>query len=793
MALSPGDVASLFNAGQGVDPAAVQAANCVSMLYMQSGTPARDAITASNWTIVGAPTIVSDPFSITAPVITPLSNPNQETMIPPASGYTSYSYYLQPWRAYMDTWSGARFMDGLGVNFRPGTGNEMGSAQMLAEAGFTHGRIEFGWSGLGYPDDTTIGASSLGGWTAQLNALKTFGIKPLILLNNNLGGICPNVALSLNATVAAAIGATTITVSSTAGIVVGKTGLRNQKSGYQVYPFITAINGLVCTLSAPLLVAVPIGAVLCFTLKYHPLCTGNLKNSFSAETMTGWATYTRTICTFVAAQLGNNNFDVEVINEDMTPLDDNNFYIPANANIGALTYTSTFYPSYTLNGNTAGGNRDVLVPITVDVVKQEFPGARIINGMANLRPQDNAFNTPPGVTAFSRHNYTNVNNISPINGVYGVSNPSNPIHATNPPTNAIYGYDGTPASTQSPPAAPNPATVTAGSFFIPTFILSCPEAFVGLGMKTERMITDLLPYPSSRIDGQVSTVYRGPHWRGGLNPITNQTVGCWETETNSDKKSWVNSIMVTPARDSDPASVACWMFMGAKCLLRMFVFNIHKGMGCVFIFSDRNPNEPYVLSVIPEAFFNALNANAGKLNYTIRAQVGMQITALGRLTTLIKPYIQPEPFVVANLTVPTFSSPNPLVIEFSGNSTAADPNLTHLDCLGVFPFQLNPNTYAVFVYVVTRNVATNWNIVPGNVLDPANYMMPSETYDITITGIGFAATAQVLCYDPLTDTYPAVTVQSRSGTQMVLRVLATDYPRVVLISQKLWARRNRRI
>jgi hypothetical protein len=171
----------------------------------------------------------------------------------------------------------------------------------------------------------------------------------------------------------------------------------------------------------------------------------------------------------------------------------------------------------------------------------------------------------------------------------------------------------------------------------------------------------------------------------------------------------------------------------------------------------------------------------------------MQITALGRLTTLIKPYIQPEPFVVANLTVPTFSSPNPLVIEFSGNSTAADPNLTHLDCLGVFPFQLNPNTYAVFVYVVTRNVATNWNIVPGNVLDPANYMMPSETYDITITGIGFAATAQVLCYDPLTDTYPAVTVQSRSGTQMVLRVLATDYPRVVLISQKLWARRNRRI
>ena len=103
-----------------------------------------------------------------------------------------------------------------------------------------------------------------------------------------------------------------------------------------------------------------------------------------------------------------------------------------------------------------------------------------------------------------------------------------------------------------------------------------------------------------------TTAYRGLHWRGGLNPITNSTVGLWETETNCDRKSWVNSIMVTPARDSDPASVACWMFMGAKCLLRMYVFYIHKGMGCVFAFSDRNPNEPYVLSMIPESFFNAL-------------------------------------------------------------------------------------------------------------------------------------------------------------------------------------------
>ena len=307
---------------------------------------------------------------------------------------------------------------------------------------------------------------------------------------------------------------------------MGKTGLSGQKSGYQTYPFITSIAGNVCTLSAPLLVAIGSGATVnAVTLKYHPLCTGSTRNSFSAETMTGWATYTRTICTFTSGIMGSNNYDVEVINEDMTPLDDNNFYSPLMLRRRS-SYTSTFYPTYTLNGNTAGGNKDVLVPITVDVVKTEFVGVRIINGMSNLHPQDNAFNTPPGITVFSRHNYSNLNSISTLNGLYGLSNPPTAVYKpTKPPVNALMGYDGTPTVPQTAPAGPEPATVTAGSFFVPNFVLSCPESPVGLGLKHEWMCTDLLPFPGMLVDGPTGQpAYRGLHWRGGLNPITTQTV-----------------------------------------------------------------------------------------------------------------------------------------------------------------------------------------------------------------------------------------------------------------------------
>lgn len=698
----------------------------------------------------------------------------------------AYSYmYLSPWKSYMDTWSGQKFLDGLGVNFRPGGGNEAGTAKVLADAGFTHARIEFGWSRLQYTDDTQIG-TDLPTWTALLNALKANNIRPLILLNNNQGGMCPFTLLSLTATATSAVGATTITVASTTGIVLGKTGLSSQKSGYQSYPFIKSIAGNVCTLSAPLLVQITNGATIpCVTLKYHPICTGGLANSFTAETIAGWQKYVTTICTFVNSILGNNNFDIEVYNEGTAALDDNNFYSPANATTGSITYTSTVYPTYTFGGTTFGDGREVLTPLTVDIVKTSFPGVRIINGFGNLRPQDNAFDTPPGVTAFSRHNYTDLNGVAPITGFYGVSNPSNPLFGgIHPPTNALYGYDGTPVNSATAPALPNPSTVTAGSFFIPSFTLSCPESFVGMGMKLEWMCEDLLPFPGLRIDGSVSTIYRGAHWRGGLNPITNQTVGLWETETNTDRRVWVDGIMTPTQRDTDPTSINLWMYAGAKSLTRMFVFDIHKGMQTVCAFADRDANNPYVLSIIPESFYTALSANGGVLTPAIQAQAGPQIAAMQGMTTLFKQNMNSIPFTVTPLSVTSISAYKN-VIDFSGDGTAAHPDWRHLDGFGVFPFQASSSTYIIGHYVVTPDVVHNWNF-PGNTgpLDVRNYHMPDEDFNVTLSGFPFDTSSPnvtVTGYDPLTQSTVPVTVISSTSNTITVKVATTDTPRFMVI------------
>src|SRR5260370_36057405 len=46
------------------------------------------------------------------------------------------SFYLAPWRAYMDTWPANQFLGCLGINFNVGADDAEATAQVLAAAGF---------------------------------------------------------------------------------------------------------------------------------------------------------------------------------------------------------------------------------------------------------------------------------------------------------------------------------------------------------------------------------------------------------------------------------------------------------------------------------------------------------------------------------------------------------------------------------------------------------------------------------------------------------------------------------
>ena len=69
IALSAGNVTSLYNGGSGADPRGVQAANLVSFSTLDGTGPWEDWQLNSTWTTTGTPTAVANPFNI-GPVLT---------------------------------------------------------------------------------------------------------------------------------------------------------------------------------------------------------------------------------------------------------------------------------------------------------------------------------------------------------------------------------------------------------------------------------------------------------------------------------------------------------------------------------------------------------------------------------------------------------------------------------------------------------------------------------------------------------------------------------------------------
>src|SRR6478672_7838933 len=55
--------------------------------------------------------------------------------------FGQHSYYLTPWRSYMDTWDKNKYLDALGIAFNVQPQEADATAQMLAEAGIVSARV----------------------------------------------------------------------------------------------------------------------------------------------------------------------------------------------------------------------------------------------------------------------------------------------------------------------------------------------------------------------------------------------------------------------------------------------------------------------------------------------------------------------------------------------------------------------------------------------------------------------------------------------------------------------------
>src|SRR6476620_3413446 len=152
-----------------------------------------------------------------------------------------YSHYLQPWKSYMDTPTGSQLLNCIGINFNVNSKYALATARTLAQCGFKEARMEIGWGNFQYNDPTQIGATQLPGIKTSLQALKQFGLRPLIVLNANSSAPCPTKNFATGAVTASAIGATTIQLSNVSGIIPNYTGLIGQ--AYQTaFPMITSVD-----------------------------------------------------------------------------------------------------------------------------------------------------------------------------------------------------------------------------------------------------------------------------------------------------------------------------------------------------------------------------------------------------------------------------------------------------------------------------------------------------------------------------------------------------------------------
>jgi hypothetical protein len=249
--------------------------------------------------------VVSDPI-----------DPRYLTEVP----FGTSSFWIQPWRAYLDTWPASRLIDSLGINFNVTAKEAPDVARLLQESGFKLARIEISWNMLSYEDPTKfVNEPNI---RTLLTALHDHGMRPLILLNSNSGGPAPSKEVSLETTAEAPAGAqsVTLTPASAAQVVPGKTGF--DKLSFGGYPdiLITSVGASdVATLSKPLSSALPAGAHKGSTLLYAPFGPPELSNgqpnpAFQA-TLQGWLSYVATVCKEAASIFGPKGYDLEVWNE----------------------------------------------------------------------------------------------------------------------------------------------------------------------------------------------------------------------------------------------------------------------------------------------------------------------------------------------------------------------------------------------------------------------------------------------------------------------------------------------
>lgn len=643
------------------------------------------------------------------------------------------SFWIQPWRAYLDTWPASRLTEAVGINFNVNAPEAASTAQLLQSSGFKLARIEISWGQVSYADPSHF--VNEGSLRQRLVALREHGLRPLILLNSNSGGPAPAQAVTLTTTAPAAAGSRTVMLdqASAAAVVPEKTGFANLSFGGNPDILVTSVSGSgKATLSQPLATELPVGPHIGATLRFGPFGPPKLANGATnpeyQRTLNGWLEYVGTVNHLAAEVFGAGNYDFEVWNE---------------LSFGSqFLGESPYYSPVRVSG--FGSITAALMEATVEYLRDPAHGVSpevgITDGFASQTPFVGGGSVPVGTTALSKHLYASplyFPRNATINGVK--------------PLDALGRSD---ATGRNAPFTPK---------FTPNFGSAFPEYYL-TAIQTESLIRDLSP--------DTNTIYGVPHGRD-VEPPGGSPAEIWMTEYNLN----TNTLLPLPTGNQDQyiggTTEAQRELLQAEIVLRSLVSMVNKGLGREYFYAAAH-NPGYEL--ISKSFMNAVDADPA--TYPAGQSGGDTMTALPRM---LSHFAGPGPSgQLRQLSLLSIAQEGDQAV-WSGDGTAAHPNLYTRELLAVLPFQSAPTHFVIPFYVMTPNLTTVWN--PAAPADsPTRFDLPDEHFRITVGNLPETTAApEVSAYDPLRDESTPARLVSQAGDRAVFEISATDYPRLLSI------------
>jgi hypothetical protein len=702
------------------------------------------------------------------------------------------SFWVQPWRAYLDTWPASRLLGSLGVNFNVGPAQAPAVARLLHDSGFRLARLEIPWGGLSYANPARfIHESSI---LTRLRALHAYRLRPLLVLNANSAGPAPAKPVTIETTAPAAAGSTTVSLSpaGAAAVIAGRSGfdpgnfhtIRRArlpvapKNRPNVTPaqrqallariraarraqvragltplvlngrpdiLITRVGpGGVATLSRPLPAALPAGAHEGTTLRYAPFGPPRLPdgspNPAFEETLRGWLGYVSTVSRAAQSVFGAGGYDLEVWNE----LSFGSQFLNAQAYTSRGPGKASLKAINTVTKEVVKALLDRTVAFIRDPANGIAPRVGISNGFASQSPFPSGASAPLGLTAISKHPY-----VGPK--VFPAELRKGRVH----PVNALGARD----------------TASKRSFtplFIPAYQSLMPE-YMLTATSAETLTRDLAPITTN--------VYRLPHGRN-VGPPGGSPVQKWVTEYNlaPGKATVVGPDGVTlQTGSSSILTPADKVHFHAKALLRSLVAMVNKGAAREYFFAA----SPSALGMISEGFLSAARAHPG--SYPGAATGG---ETMDGFRNLLARFQGPGPNGAARQLQLLSIAQNGNHAQFAGDGSSAHPPLHDRDVLAVLPFQSSPTRFVIPIYVMTRDLLTLYR-PSARATDVTRFDLPQETFRITLANLPATGTApSVSAYDPLRNRSTPARILSREGHRAVFEFAATDYPRLLSIAYR---------